>query len=428
MKGQLTMSDSAYEPLTVDTIATRLGGISAVTERLGTNTENWGASEVGDGNLNLVFIVKSPKSSIIVKQALPYVRLVGDSWPLPLTRAFFEYHALTRQAKRDPGMVPEIYHFDEVQAMIVMEFFSPHIILRQSLIAGNHHAGLGKAMGKFCARTLFRGSDLSMDTAQRKADLALFSGNAELCDITENLVFSDPYFDAEMNQHNTPQLDTIVARLRADIDLKVEVQHLKAKFCNNAETMLHGDLHTGSIMVTADETKVIDPEFVTYGPIGFDVGMLLSNFFMSYFSQSAHADGGVRDGYKDWILQVTEEIWSVFCDEFSTLWHNERNGILYQRTLYEDQGHGLASEQALAHRLNDIWQDALGFAGVEMHRRILGLAHNADFEEIADEDRRAGCETKALELGRQLVVNRTRYSGMAVVLDLARVIEQGEPA
>jgi 5-methylthioribose kinase len=31
--------------------------------------------------------------SVIVKQALPYVRLVGDSWPLPLKRAFFEYHA-----------------------------------------------------------------------------------------------------------------------------------------------------------------------------------------------------------------------------------------------------------------------------------------------------------------------------------------------
>jgi len=40
-----------------------------------------------------------------------------------------------------------------------------------------------------------------------------------------------------MNQHTTPYLDDIVARLRRDIDLKVQVQHLKAKFCNNAETM-----------------------------------------------------------------------------------------------------------------------------------------------------------------------------------------------
>jgi len=422
----LTSQNTAYEPLTVDTIPARLGGISAVADRLGGDIADWSAQEVGDGNLNLVFILKSPTSSVIVKQALPYVRLVGDSWPLPLKRAFFEYHALTRQARRDPGMVPEIYHFDEEQALIVMEFFNPHIILRYSLIAGNRHSGLGKAMGRFCARTLFRGSDLSMDTNLRKADLALFAGNAELCDITENLVFSDPYFDAEMNQHTTPQLDDIVARLRADIDLKVEVQHLKAKFCNNAETMLHGDLHTGSIMVTADETKVIDPEFVTYGPIGFDVGMLLSNFFMAYFAQPGHAQAGNRDGYQEWILGVIDEIWTVFYAGFSDLWRSERTGILYQKSLYEDQGHALAAEQALGQRLQAIWQDTLGFAGVEMHRRILGLAHNADFEEIEDKDRRAGCEIKALEFGRQLVINHRQFVGMAAVLDLARIIEQGE--
>lgn len=418
--------NSAYEPLTTETIPLRLGAVKSVTDRLGGDPATWTAEEVGDGNLNLVFIVTSPLTGVIVKQALPYVRLVGESWPLPLKRAFFEYHALTRQAARDPGSVPEIYHFDEDQALIVMEYLSPHIILRYSLIAGNRHDGLARTMGLFAARTLFRGSDLSMETAQRKADLALFAGNAELCDITENLVFSDPYFNAEMNQHNSPQLDDIVARLRADIDLKVEVQHLKAAFCNNAETMLHGDLHTGSIMVTADETKVIDPEFVTYGPIGFDVGMLLSNFLMAFFSQPGHADEpGARDAYQEWILGLVDEIWAVFSAEFSRLWRTERTGILYQKTLYEDQGHDLASEQALGQRLQAIWVDTLGFAGVEMHRRILGLAHNADFENIADEDLRGTCEAKALELGRQLVVNRRQFTGMSAVLDLTRVIGRG---
>jgi hypothetical protein len=73
----------------------------------------WTVREVGDGNLNLVFIVEGDAGSVIVKQALPYVRLVGDSWPLPLKRAFFEYHALIRQEARDPGSVPKVLHFDE---------------------------------------------------------------------------------------------------------------------------------------------------------------------------------------------------------------------------------------------------------------------------------------------------------------------------
>ncbi len=418
----MTEADIDYAPLTVDTLASRLGDIAAITDRLGTDTSNWTATEVGDGNLNLVFIVKSKTGSVIVKQALPYVRLVGDSWPLPLKRAYFEYHALIRQAERDPGTVPEIYHFDEEQALIVMEFFTPHIILRQGLMAGTQYRDLAKVLGLFCARTLFRGSDLSMDTAKRKADVALFVGNAELCDITETLIFSDPYFDAERN-HHTPQLDGLVAELRRDVDLKVEAHHLKAKFCNNAETMLHGDLHTGSVMVTDTETKVIDPEFALYGPVGFDIGMLLANFWMAYFAQPGHESApGERDGYQNWILDVVDEIWDVFSSEFSRLWREERTGILYEHSLFEDQGQSLASEQALAHRLQDIWQDLLGFAGVEIIRRTLSLAHIAEYDLIEDEAVRASCETRGLKLGRQLVVNRKGISSMNSVRDLVQVI------
>ncbi len=421
------MSDARmnYQPLTVETLSQRLVAVEAVSSRLGSKTSTWQVDEVGDGNLNLVFIVKSDLGALVVKQALPYVRLVGDSWPLPLTRAFFEYHALTRQAERDAGSVPEIYHFDEEQAMIVMEFLTPHIILRRSLMAGRKHHGLAKVMGNFCARTLFRGSDLSMDAARRKTDVALFCGNVELCDITENLVFSDPYFEAERNHHTTPQLDESVARLRSDTDLKVETQHLKAAFCNNAETMLHGDLHTGSIMVSDSETKIIDPEFVLYGPMGFDIGMLLANFWIAYFAQPGHLeDKDEREDYQHWILAVVNEIWDVFSDEFSNLWRTERTGILYQKTLFEDQGHDQASEKALSDRLAAIWHDMLGFAGIEIHRRTLSLAHNADFETIEDEDLRADCERRGLEFGRQIIVYRKRFTTVRAVNDLAGIIAQ----
>jgi 5-methylthioribose kinase len=418
---------SIYEPLTSKTIPLRLSKIKAITDILGSDGNLWGAEEVGDGNLNLVFIVKSPTSSIIVKQALPYVRLVGDSWPLPLKRAFFEYHALKRQGERDEGSVPQIYYFDEEQAIIAMEFFTPHIILRNSLMAAKRHKGLAKTMGLFTARTLFRGSDLSMDTAKLKTDRALFAENIELCDISENLIFSDPYFDAKLNHHTSPQLDNIVSQIRNDIDLKVEAQHLKSKFCTNSETMLHGDLHTGSIMVTDEETKVIDPEFATYGPMGFDIGMMIGNFFMAYFAQAGHiSNPSSRESYQEWILEVVDEIWQVFSEEFSRLWRSERTGILYQKTLFEDQGHDLASEQALSHKLNHIWHDTLGFAGVEMIRRTLSLAHIAENDTIEDEDIRAACEAKGLKMGRQLIVNREQFISMNSITDLARIIEQKE--
>ena len=154
-----------------------------------------------------------------------------------------------------------------------------------------------------------------------------------------------------------------------------------------------------------DDARVIDPEFAVYGPFGFDVGMLIANFLMAYFAQSGYeARAGERDEFRGWTLDVAEGVWTRFRAEFAHLWRTERRGILFPAALYEDQGHALAAEQALSGLLQDIWVDALGFAGVEIHRRILGLAHIAEFEHIADPDRRAVCEAKALRLGRHLAV------------------------
>lgn len=405
-----------YEALSVGTLAAWLHGIDAIAKRLGGTGSDWDVQEVGDGNLNLVFIVSGPEGAVIVKQALPYVRLVGDSWPLPLYRAYYEYHALTRQQAYDPGSVPEIFHFDEVQALIVMEYLSPHVILRYKLIAGERVEGLAKRLGVFCARTAFRGSELCMASAKKKADIALFSGNVEIPAITEALVFRDPYFNAEMN-HHTAGLDPVVATLRDDVAMKGEVQHIFRSFSAKAETLCHGDLHSGSAMCTADDTKVIDPEFVFYGPMGFDIGMLIANYLMAYFSQPAHRTSAALDAYQSWILQVIEETWATFCSEFSTLWANERTGMLYDPNLFEKQGQ--SSNPARDAVLRDIWTDALGFCGIEMHRRILSLAHNADFEAIEDVAVRAPLEARNLMMGRMLIKDRNKIVDASALTALA---------
>ena len=75
------MIDDKYEPLTIQNLPKRLMAVRELTDQIGQNVDAWEVKEVGDGNLNLVFVVKSPSGAVIVKQALPYVRLVGDSWP-----------------------------------------------------------------------------------------------------------------------------------------------------------------------------------------------------------------------------------------------------------------------------------------------------------------------------------------------------------
>jgi len=415
---------SKYTALTTTTLASRLANVDAISSKLGGNHENWQISEIGDGNLNLVFIVASADTTIIVKQALPYVRVVGEGWPLTTRRSFFEFQALTRQQKMDPGRVPTLIHHDEEQALVAMEFLSPHKILRHSLMAGIEHPTLADCIGRFTARTAFRSSELAMDTHERKADLALFAGNSPMCELTENVVFTDPYFAAELNNHTSPQLDSMVAELRGDVDLLVQSQHLKHSFCSHTECLMHGDLHTGSIMAHGSDIKVIDPEFAAYGPTGFDIGMFLGNLFMAYFAQVGHAsETNNTENYKKWLLQQIQETWLTFVQEYSHLWYAERSGILYPNSVFSQFGKERSAEFALTHRLHDIWQSMLGFAGVEMHRRILGVAHIVEFESIEDATLRAAGESRALQLGRHLIVNRHTIGDMQAIVSMAKQLD-----
>ena len=411
------MSAKKYEPLTIETLADRLGSVDAICKIVGDDTSRWKIDEVGDGNLNLVYTVSSNSGNIIVKQALPYVRLVGDSWPLPLSRSFYEHEVLVRQAKRDPGSVPQIFYFNKAQAIIAMEMLLPHVILRKKLIAGEYVDGLAQRLGKFCARTAFRGSDLSLQTADKKSDTAMFQGNLALMGITESLVFTEPYFAAEMN-HHTDGLDPIVKILRSDVEMKSVAQTMLLKFTANTETLCHGDLHSGSVMCTDNETKVIDPEFGFYGPMGFDIGMLISNYLMAYFSQPSHRESDTLLEYQTWILKVIEGTCEAFQQEFKNLWNSERTGILFPRSMFEDQGD--SSEFALNGMLEHIWQDAVAISGIEMHRRVLSLAHNADFEEINDTKKRSQLEARNLMMGRELIVNSKTIKNASEITTMAR--------
>ncbi len=263
------MSYSTYSPQSPETLAAYLSGIATVRELLDGDSKSWTIAEVGDGNLNLVFIVKGAKAGVAVKQALPYVRLVGESWPLPLSRAHYEHMALAEQARLTAKLVPEILHYDAGQALIVMELLEPHIIMRRGMIAATVYPKFAEDISTFMANTLFFTSDLALTADRKKQMIGAFSGNTALCKITEDLIFTDPYRIAELNRWTSPQLDGFAMKWREDDDLKVAVSRLKLKFLSNAEAMLHGDLHTGSVMLTAEDTRIIDPEFAFMGPIGF---------------------------------------------------------------------------------------------------------------------------------------------------------------
>ena len=102
---------------------------------------------------------------------------------------------------------------------------------------------------------------------------------------------------------------------------------------NQAEALLHGDLHTGSVMVTETDTRVIDPEFAFYGPMGFDLGVLIGNFLLACVAQTGAGEGDERDDHRIWLARQIPVLWESFLAEFSTLWHSSRAGNIFAARL-----------------------------------------------------------------------------------------------
>ncbi len=352
------------------------------------------AAEFGDGNLNLVFRVVNDKgTSLIVKQALPYARCVGESWPLSTDRARIEAEVLQLHARFCPEHTVEVLYFDRELSAILMEDLKQYEILRTALIKGKQFAHLAPQLAHYLANTLFYTSDFVLTGPAKKAAVAQFI-NPDLCLITEDLFFTDPYCNHERNNIHSLIQDSARA-LWQDEELKAEVAALKADFLSKPQALLHGDVHSGSIFINDENCKVIDAEFGFYGPIGFDVGSLFGNLLLNYVaSPGLFNDTSQGASQQQYLLSQIRTLWQQFAQTFGHL----------QQTATQDPA--LQNERYQVRFLQQVFADAIGYAGCELIRRTVGLAHVADLDKITLAPQRAACEKQAIALGRDLIIKR----------------------
>ena len=341
--------------------------------------------DLAEGNVNLVFRVRSARRarSVVVKQALTHARRYPE-FKMPLERARLEHAILTEQARHSPERVPAVHLHDPVMFLNVLEDLDRHEILRGALLRQASYPDFGAHMGVFLARTLFYTSDLYLGSADKKARVAALT-NPVLCKVTEDLVFTQPFRDDPGNDF-APALRGIAETLWRDREALAEVARLKLAFLTRAEALIHGDLHTGSIMVNQRDTRVIDPEFGCWGPMSFDIGQVIGNLAMSHVSQAAHApDAVARTSHRAWLVESIRTVWRDFAVELERLWRADGNGEFDPATF-------------AAPFLADLLRDSVGMAACEIVRRVLGLAHVADFATIGDPALKAACETRALTI------------------------------
>ncbi len=384
-----------YSPLTEATVASYLASRPELADLVDPGSVE--VSEIGDGNLNLVFRARDASGrSLILKQALPYLRAAGEAWPLTIERAAAEARAYEAATSVSPSSIPRFHGYDAENHVLVMEDLAGWTVWRTALDAGEIHAGAEAELGRYLARLLM-GTGVMGLTGPAFAEADAEAVNPALCRITEDLVFTEPYSEyvdttgrrAGIPQY-FPEISDLVAELRDDRELLDGVSRLKYVFMTHHEALIHGDLHTGSVMVrhvgdapsggtpgTGDlraEARAFDGEFCFYGPIAFDLGALFGNWLLAL--GRARALG--REEQAVWLETLPSSAFTAFRDEFWRLWPGRVDQSFTE---------GFARDW-----LRRIEAEAIGFGGAKAIRRLVGFARTTDIDTLGPDERGPAAE------------------------------------
>lgn len=403
----------AYKILDIKTVVPYLFELQSIQDFFGDDASVI-VKEIGDGNLNFVYLIQSQTDidkALIVKQAVPYLRCVGESFPLGRQRMNFEIRALEAFYEKTPKFIPKIYHSDEAMSLVVMQYLGDCKILRQGMIEERLYPNLAEDISSYLAHNLFSSSSLYLNSTQKRALMDRFNTNTELCKLTEDFVFTFAFMDHETNDP-TSKNNPLAKKLFEDMEFKKAVLGLKYKFMTQTDALLHGDLHTGSIMANQKHTYVIDPEFAFVGPFGFDIGAFVGNLVMSYNSHD-------NPSYRQWIKQTIRDTLALFESKFLHLWGKVESSALEYPDFIDDVHLNLFKKEFM----RKIFQESVGFAGCKMTRRMFGIAGVADIRDIKDDFKRQKAIEKTLFIAKRFVKNHTF---MEDIDDMMRVVEDAD--
>ena len=167
---------------------------------------------------------------------------------------------------------------------------------------------------------------------------------------------------------------------------------------NDAQALIHGDLHTGSIFINKEHLFVFDPEFAFYGPIGYDVGNVLANMFFAWCNGDAMIAGkSKKEEFCKWTIESIRDIADMFIAKFKKAYAKKVTDSMAKTPGFLD------------YYLNSILEDTAGCTGLELIRRTVGMANVKDITLIPEENKRMRAERIIIVLAKDCIKNRARF-------------------
>jgi len=233
------------------------------------------ANPAGEGNMNCTLRVRTGQSSLIVKQARPWV----EKYPAidaPWNRATVEarFYKTTGSDAQLSERMPKLLSFDPAARILVLEDCAPSpdftSLYRDSSIGSSDL----QALTEYLAHLHTRFQDPSL--AAHFSDPAMRNLNHEH-------MFEFPLRpDNGLNLDAiTPGLAALANRLRQSSAFTGNVAALGKLYLGEGRALIHGDYFPGSWLKTAGNVKIIDPEFCFFGLPEIDLGSLVAHLHLA---------------------------------------------------------------------------------------------------------------------------------------------------
>lgn len=167
-------------------------------------------------------------------------------------------------------------------------------------------------------------------------------------------------------------------QLPKDATFQQGINKLLNLFLNAKETLIHGDLHTGSVMIKEDSIVIIDAEFSFFGLLSFDMGTLFAHILFGEIY-------ALFEGKKVQWKEAIGAVWTSFG-------HDEH-----------------------------ILQTSIGFCGAELYRRLVVPAKAKPLEAISTQKNKEKAYHLVDALAIDLVSN---FNHLKTINDFFVIIEK----
>ncbi|GAB5401924.1 MAG: hypothetical protein Aurels2KO_01550 [Aureliella sp.] len=241
------------------------------------------AGMAGEGNMNVTLRVRvSGGKSLVVKQSRRFVAKY-DFIPAPLERAIYEarFYQFARQHDSIASRMPQLIDWVADQYVLILEDLGE--ASDATTVYQSDPTTRDRILGEILPPLAQWLCSLHSAPKSHSWDASQFS-NSKLRRLNHEHIFILPFREQPAIDLDavTPGLTEVSHSFRTDESLTATIQSLGQRYLadgdpKRGDCLLHGDFYPGSWLKTHSGPMVIDPEFCFAGPAEFDWSVLVAH-------------------------------------------------------------------------------------------------------------------------------------------------------